>query len=181
MRALAHDLFAVALLSLLVASAFELAASQSEGSWLCRVRFEDRTWGGDTLTTRGVIELTNAAPQADGSIYYMGRGRAEIVHAAAGACTTVGGARISAQLMGIVSSDDGRTAEVDITPVEEDFPTTVQCGPHRFESNVGVSVPPSVTLPLQDGASVSYQSESRSAFARGGERGTVRLEFCRPS
>jgi hypothetical protein len=177
-----RGLLAAALLILLGTSATAPAAAQSEGSWLCRVRFEEQTWGGDTLTTRGVIELTNAAPQADGSVYYMGRGEAEIIHTAAGACTTVSGARVTAQLMGIVSSEDRRTAEVDITPMgDADFPTTVQCGPDTFESNVGVSVPPSVTLPFRDGASVEYEDETRSMFAQGGVRGTVSLEFCRPS
>lgn len=180
MRPHPRCLIGASVLLLLAASAPSLATAQSEGSWLCRVRFEDHTWGGDALTTRGVIELSNAAPQGDGSVVYMGRGHAEIVHTAAGACTTVGGSRATAQLMAFVSSADGHTAEVDITTMDADFPTTVQCGPHTFESDAGVSVPPAVSLPLQDGASVEYQSESRSMFARGGERGTVRLEFCRP-
>jgi hypothetical protein len=159
------------------------ASAQPDVTWLCRVHFEEQTFGGDTLATRGVIEIDRAAPQMDGSAYYMGRGQAQIIFTPGGAnCRATSGGQASASLLGIVSSDDGQTATVDITPMSEDsFPVVVQCGPQRSEMEVGVSVPPSVTMPLRDGASATYSETHRSTFATGRAQGIVRLEFCSPT
>jgi hypothetical protein len=67
--------FTIATALLLFCSASTHALAQTEGSWLCRIRFEEQMQAGDSFATRGVIELTGAAPQTDGSIYYMGQRR----------------------------------------------------------------------------------------------------------
>jgi hypothetical protein len=160
------------------------AGAQPTVSWLCRVRFQEQTYGGDTLATTGVAEFTRAAPQADGSVYYMGWGNADIVFTPGGpGCSATSGGRHTHRIMAIVSSEDGQSATVDITvPDLGTFPVVVQCGPQRSEMDVFVSVPPSVTLPLQDGASASYDESTRHSFGQiGGARGTVTLEYCRPS
>jgi len=174
---------AAVLAVLLAASAANHAAfAQADGgaAWLCRIHFHDEGWGGDTTTTDGVIELNRAAPQADGSIYYMGQGRATATYNAAGC--RVAGSPHTATLMGIVSSEDGRTATVDISTMSEaTYPVDVQCGPQLSHMRVGIATPESVELPLQDGASASYEVDHHLIFAHGGSRGTVRLEYCRPS
>jgi hypothetical protein len=180
----ARTLLAAVLATLLTASAFaELPAfAQSDGgaNWLCRIRFHDEGYGGDTTTTDGVIELDRAAPQADGSIVYMGQGQATATYNAPGCRVT--GSPHTHTLMGIVSSEDGRTATVDITPMDMGlYPVVVQCGPQRSEMDVAVNAPEGVELPLQDGASVSYDVRHDLIFAHGGSRGTVSLEYCRPS
>lgn len=175
-----RPVLAAALITLLGSQA--PAGAQAEGTWLCRVRFEDQTSGGDTLRSTGAIELTNAAPQLDGSAIYMGRGPVDIVFTPARGCQATSGGTARVTMMAIVTTEDGETAEVDIAPAAEDsFPVDVRCGPNRSHMEVGVSAPPMVTLPLSDGASAAYSESSRSSFgSRGGQSGTVSLEFCRP-
>jgi hypothetical protein len=163
-----------------IAGATALAQPDGGATWLCRIHFHDEGYGGDTTTTDGVIELDRAAPQADGSIYYMGHGQATATYNAPGCRVT--GSPHTHRVMGIVSSEDGRMATVDITTMDMGmYPVVVQCGPQRSEMNVFVNPPEGVELPLQDGATAAYEVEHHLIFAHGGSRGTVRLEFCRPS
>lgn len=176
-------LTAAAIAALLGGSFVSSVAAQTEASWLCRVRWQEQTYGGDTLATSGVAEFTRAAPQADGSTTYLGWGNADIVFTPRGpGCRATSGGRHTHRVMAIVSSENGRTATVDITtPDLGTFPVVVQCGPQRSEMEVFVSSPPSVELPLQDGASASYDESSVHGFGQvGGQRGTVTLEYCRP-
>jgi hypothetical protein len=174
---------AAAFAALLAVSAADHAAfAQADGgaSWLCRIHFHDEGYGGDTTTTDGVIELDRAAPQADGSIVYMGRGRATATYNAPGCRVT--GSPHTHNVMGIVSSEDGRTATVDITVMDMGmYPIVVQCGPQRSEMDAFVVTPEGVEVPLQDGATGAYEVRHDLIFAHGGSRGTVRLEYCRPS
>jgi hypothetical protein len=174
---------AAVLATFLAASALaETSALAQSGdvNWLCRIRFHDEGYGGDTTTTDGVIELNRAAPQADGSIVYMGYGQATATYNAPGCSVT--GSPHTHRVMGIVASEDGRTATVDITTMDMGmYPIVVQCGPQRSEMQAVVVPPEGVELPLQDGASASYEVEHHLIFAHGGSRGTVRLEYCRPS
>lgn len=177
-------LTAPALAALIWASLAPNLSAQSEGSWLCRVRWQEQTYGGDTLATTAVFELNRAAPQADGSVVYMGQGPADIVFTpGTWGCNATRGANARVAMMAIISSDDGRTATVDIAPLMQDtFEVAVSCryGQHS-EMEVGVSAPPAVILRLSDGASASYDESSRTSFAQvGGQRGTVTLEYCRP-
>ena len=174
---------APAIAALIWASLAPNLSAQAEGSWLCRVRWQEQTYGGDTLATTGVAEFTRAAPQTDGSIYYMGWGNADIVFTPGGpGCRATSGGHHTHRVMAIVSSEDGQRATVDITtPDLGTFPVVVQCGPQRSEMDVFVSAPPSVTLPLQDRASASYNESSVHSYGQvGGQRGTVSLEYCRP-
>ena len=176
--------FAAVLAAVLAAATLSetTALAQADGgaSWLCRIHFHDEGYGGDTTTTDGVIELNRAAPQANGSIVYMGQGRATATYNAPGCSVT--GSPHTHTLMGIVSSEDGRTATVDITPMDMGmYPVVVQCGPQRSEMDVAVVGPEGVEVELRDGASASYDVRHDLIFAHGGSRGTVRLEYCRPS
>jgi hypothetical protein len=167
---------------LLATSAVDGALAQADGgaTWLCRIHFHDEGYGGDTTTTDGVVELNRAAPQADGSIVYMGQGRATMTYNAGGCRVT--GSPHTHTVMGIVSSDDGRMASVDLATMDMGmFPVVVQCGPQRSEMDVSLNLPEGVELPLQDGASAAYEVRHDLIFAHGGSRGTVRLEYCRPS
>lgn len=159
--------------------------AQPENAWLCRVRWEEQTYGGDTLATTGVFELQRAAPQADGSIVYMGQGPAQIVFTPGGhGCRATSGANATVTMMAIVTTEDRQTATVDIAALMQDsFPVAVSCPyGHNSEMDISVSAPPSVTLLLQEGANASYDESSRHSFGMvGGQRGTVSLEYCRPS
>jgi hypothetical protein len=66
--------------------------------------------------------------------------------------------------------------------MQDSFPVAVSCPyGHISEMEVTVSAPPAVTLPLEEGASASYDESSRHSFGTiGGQRGTVSLEYCRP-
>jgi len=172
------------LATLLAASALTntsaLAQADGGATWLCRIHFHDEGYGGDTTTTDGVIELNRAAPQADGSIVYMGNGRATATYNAPGCRVT--GSPHTHNVMGIVSSEDGHMATVDISVMDMGmYPIVVQCGPQRSEMQAFVVTPEGVELPLQDGASAAYEVRHDLIFAHGGSRGTVRLEYCRPS
>jgi hypothetical protein len=185
-------LTAPAIAALIWASLAPNVAAQAEASWLCRVRWQEQTYGGDTIASTGVFELDRAAPQTDGSVVYMGQGQVDIVFTPGGGCRATSGANTRMPMMVIVSSEDGQTATVDISTsymgmgnVREagTFPVEVSC-PYAHESHmrVGVSAPPSVELPLQDGASASYDESTVHSFGQvGGQRGTVTLEYCRPS
>lgn len=157
----------------------------------CRVHWQEQTYGGDTLASTGVFQLQRSAPQMDGSVVYMGQGQVDIVFTPGGGCTATRGANTRMPMMIIVTSEDGRTATVDIgqsymgvaNPRDAgEFPVAVSCpGGHNSEMDVGVSTPPSLELPLQDGASASYDDNSTHSWGNvGGQRGTIRLEFCRP-
>lgn len=177
-------LTAPALAALIWVSLAPNLSAQSEGSWLCRVRWQEQTYGGDTLATTAVFELNRAAPQADGSVVYMGQGPVDIAFSPGGhGCSATRGANARVTMMAIISSEDGRTATVDIAPFMQDtWEAAVSCPyGHNSEMEVGVSAPPSIILPLSDGASVSYDESSRTGFGQvGGQRGTVSLEICRP-
>jgi hypothetical protein len=169
--------------ALLWASLAPALSAQTEGAWLCRLRWQEQTYGGDTLATTAVFQLQRAAPDGDGGVVYMGQGRADIVFAPGGGCTATRGGNASVTMMAIVSSDDGETATVDIGAFMQDrFPVAVSCPyAHNSEMDVAVSSPPNITLRLEDGASANYDSSSVHSWgAVGGQRGEVTLEYCRP-
>jgi hypothetical protein len=169
-----------ATLSALCLSASPTALAQSSAPWLCRVHWEEQTYGGDTLATGAVFQIARSAPSMDSSAVYMGRGDANIVFTPGGGCRASRD-RASVAMMVIVESEDGETAVVDIAPLGEDsFPVTVHCpAGHNSTMDVGASTPPSVELPLRDGATVSYDEHSRHSWGQvGGQRGTIRLEYC---
>jgi hypothetical protein len=184
-------LTAPAIAALIWASLAPNLSAQADVSWLCRVRWQEETYGGDTLATTGVFQLNRAAPQTDGSVVYMGQGQVDIVFTPGGGCTATRGGNTRMPMMVIISSDDGQMATVDIStsfmgmanPRQVGtFPVAVSCPyAQNSEMRVGVSSPPSLELPLQDGASASYDESSTHSYGQvGGQRGTVSLEYCRP-
>jgi hypothetical protein len=160
------------------------------------VHWAEQTYGrGDNTTSAATFQLQRSAPQMDGSVVYLGQGQVDIVFRPGGGCTATRGANTTMPMMIIVTSDDGQTAIVDIgisymgaDPLGDareagTFPVEVTCPSivHTSERDVTVSAPPSVELPLRDGATANYDDSSRSGYLGGqlgGERGMVRLEFC---
>jgi hypothetical protein len=78
----------------------------------------------------------------------------------------------------MVSSNDGRTAEIDILPTDYEFEVSFKCPATvgTMETNAGVSVPPTVRIPLREGARANYMDGD----TRAGATGTVSLKYCRP-
>lgn len=141
----------------------------------CRASFDETTSGGDVMTQRGEIRFDRSMPQTDGSFIMFGSGTSTVTYTAVGSCRVVGGSPFTAQMMGILVSDDGAFVEIDITPVDAEFPLTFQCGRGTAETNAGIDGLPTVRLPLRHGASARYSEGG----PRGGSiSGTVTLELC---
>jgi hypothetical protein len=141
----------------------------------CRIVFDGQTTAGDVLTQRGVIELTSYMPQADGSVIMMGSGESTATFEARGGCTVVSGSPFTERMNAFLVSEDGRTAEIDITSVRvAAAPITFRCPGGTAETRVTIDTPPTVTVPLRDGATVPYEDD----FGRGKMTGTIKLEFC---
>jgi hypothetical protein len=141
----------------------------------CRIVFDGHTIAGDVLTQSGVIELTSYMPQADGSVVMMGSGQSTATLEARGGCTVVSGSPFTERMNAFLVSEDGRTAEIDITSVRvAAAEITFRCPGGTAETRVTIDTPPTVTVPLRDGATVPYEDD----FGRGKMTGTVKLEFC---
>jgi hypothetical protein len=185
--AFCHDIapaLAPALLFCAIAAGLpaEAQSARQPASRLCRVHLEEASTGGDAITMQGVIEISSAAPQADGSGFFMGSGFVDVVLTPAGPnCQVVQGSPYVAWYDAIVSTEDGRTVEVDIFGDEIDFPVTIKCGQMESDYRAGLSYPPTVSMALEDGASATYTESHRSkTFASMRVAGVVRLEFCTP-
>jgi hypothetical protein len=141
----------------------------------CRASFDEATTGGDVLTQRGEIRFDRSLPQADGSLIMFGTGTSTVTYTAVGACRVVSGSPFTAKMTATLVSDDGVFAEIDITPVDAEFPITFQCGRGTAETSAGVDGLPTVRLPLRHGASARYSEGGRRGS---GIYGTVTLELC---
>src|SRR5262245_19077833 len=153
------------------------AHAQGEAAALrpCRASFDETTTGGDVMTQHGEIRFDRSLPQADGSFIMFGSGTSTVTYTAVGSCAVVRGSPFTAKMMATLVSDDGAFVEIDITPVDAEFPITFQCGRGTAETNAGVDGLPTVRLPLRHGASARY---SEGGARRGGISGTVTLELC---
>jgi hypothetical protein len=141
----------------------------------CRIVFDGRTTAGDVLTQRGVIQLTNYMPQADGSLIMMGSGESTATFEARGGCTVESGSPFTERMNAFLVSDDGRTAEIDITSVRvASAEITFRCPGGTAQTRVTIDTPPTITVPLRDGVTVPYEDD----FGRGKMTGTLKLEFC---
>jgi hypothetical protein len=162
--------------SAVVLLASHLAHAQGDAGALhpCRVLFDETTTGGDVITQRGEIRFDRSMPQRDGSLIMSGSGTATVTYRADN-CAVIRGSPFTARMSAWLVSDDGANVEVDITPVDEEFPITFQCGRGTAETNVFVDGIPTVRLPLRHGASARF---AEGGARGGGISGTVTLELC---
>jgi hypothetical protein len=105
----------------------------------------------------------------------------------AAGCTIVSGSPYKAKFDVILSSDDGKTAQVDISAQDESYKLTLACnqqgigrlrnvptgGAKQSINEVEPADPPTIKVPLKAG-STDY-SESRGPRGR---KGTLTLQYC---
>ena len=145
----------------------------------CRIVWDGATSGGDTQTAHAEVQLTRNAPQADGSFIMFGAGDATVTyHSGLAGARVTAGSPFTAKLEVTLSSDDGKTATVDIDLAPNEGDHTIVVDPGGFTYSVEASMPPSVTLPLKDGASVPYSEFHGSGAHRAGRTGTITLQYC---
>jgi hypothetical protein len=145
----------------------------------CRIVWDEETSGGDTQTTHAEMQLTRSAPQADGSFMMFGSGRATITYHSANRCRITGGSPFTATISVMLTSMNGRTADVEIYSLDGSSPVDMVCALGAgFTADVDVSEPPTVTVPLQDGARVPYSTGGGAGIYRHATAGTVTLQYC---
>jgi len=145
----------------------------------CRVSWGETTHGGDWLTSVGDVELTQIMPQGDGRFMAMGNGQATVTYHATGPCgDNVANRTWQAPYMVTVSSDDGRTGEVDVGTNGDDTHEVVTCpGTGDFTYDVDAPELPTTTVQLQEGAT-EFSQEHAGDHGAAGRRGSVSLHYC---
>ena len=159
----------------------------------CRVSWEDTTSGGDSFTVRGDAMLTRIAPQGNGSFVAYGNGEATVTFHPADNCQVQNGDTFTAPYMVTMQSDDGRTAQVDISTTGEAHEFTLLCPglirgrgvSKRAEMSTSYDAPelPTVTVQLHEGTtsfSDLHDGGRRSGGKPVGDTGTVTLHYCTP-
>src|SRR5262245_59289283 len=114
-----HVRIAPAVLAIIAAWSFGPAWTQSPGGLTgipCRISFENTTHGGDWFTVTGEAQFTQIAPQGGGKFVAIGSGPATYTfHPGNAGCRVTNGDTVSAKYMVTMESEDGRTAQVDIS------------------------------------------------------------------
>jgi hypothetical protein len=148
--------------------------------------------GADPSTQHGEIQLGPKMPQADGSFIIMGQGSITIQYGPENGrlrdgCTVIEGARKTVSLQAIVSSEDGRTGEIDLISMAPPYMVAFNCPDlpgtplgartgGRMETKVTPLTPPTVTMPLVHGATQTFDDGD----GRVTHTGTLSLHYCRP-
>jgi hypothetical protein len=183
--------FTLALAAALVASgaALVLAPAHAQGDAPltgipCRISWEDTTHGGDWFENRGEAELTQIMPQGDGSFVAMGHGTGSVkYHSTARGCHLTSSDTFSASYMVMVMSEDGRTAQVDISSQDPSHRFDLLCplapGGRTTTSDYEPPEIPSVTAELHEGAT-PISEEHRGDHGLAGHAGSVTLHYCTP-
>jgi len=135
--------------------------------------------------------LSQIAPQADGSFVAIGYGQATVTFHPGNNCHVENGDTFTAQYMVTMESDDGRSAQVDISSDDESHEFKLLCpgliqgrGASRLAQTSTDEDPPglpTVTVALREGAqpfSENFQSDRSAGGA--GDAGTVTLHYCTP-
>jgi hypothetical protein len=156
------------------------AQSQAvSGDAPCRLVWDGDESGGDTQTTHAELTLSGGARQPDGSFMMFGAGQGTVTYHTASGCTITGGNPFTANFTAILNSEDGRTAEVDITSMDPSHPITTRCSLGESTIDADPSEPPTVTVALADGASAPYSlSQGAGPLHHKGKTGTVTLHYC---
>ena len=144
----------------------------------CRIIWDGETKGGDTQTTHGELQLTRSAPQADGSFVMFGSGQATVTYHSGAGLTITSGSPFTAKLDVTLSSQDGRTAEISIGLAADEPDHEIVANPGGFTFSTDAEMPPNVTVPLQDGASVPYSESLGSGIRHHEKSGTFKLQYC---
>jgi hypothetical protein len=171
-----HRSFTLAVAAVVLLASSPVHAQGDAGTLRpCRVLFDETTSGGDVITQRGEIRFDRSMPQRDGSLIMSGSGTATVTYQADN-CAVIRGSPFTARMSAWLVSGDGANVEVDITPDDEEFPITFQCGRGTAETSVFVDGIPTVRLPMRHGATARF---SEGGARGGGISGTVTLELCR--
>jgi len=157
----------------------------------CRVSWEDTTSGGDSFTVRGEATLTQIAPQGGGSFVAIGNGEATVTFHPADNCQVQNGDTFTAPYMVTIESEDGRTAQVDISSTGDSHEFKLLCPglikgrgvSKRAEMSSDYEAPglPTVTVQLHEGAQSFSDLQNggrRSGGKPVGDTGTVTLHYC---
>ncbi len=145
----------------------------------CRIVWDQTTSGGDWQTAHADLKLTRSAPQADGSFVMFGGGTATVTyHSGLAGARVTSGSPFDAKLDLTLSSEDGKTAVVDIGLAADEADHEVVVNPGGFTYSVEATMPPSDTIPLKDGVTTSYSVFHGSGAHRAGRTGTLTLHYC---
>jgi hypothetical protein len=144
----------------------------------CRIVWDGQTSGGDTQTAHGQLQLTRSVPQADGSFIMFGSGQATVTYHSGAGFTITSGSPFIAKLDVTLNSKDGRTAEINIDLAADETDHEIVEDPGRMTFSTEAEMPPTVTMPLQDGASVPYSESHGTGIRHHAKSGTVTLHYC---
>lgn len=163
------------------AAALALAspAFAQQGLQPCSVTFQETLRAGDITATQGEVKFGPIMPQAGGGFVAQGMGEAAITYTAGrGGCTVVSGSPHTAKFQAFMTSEDGRTAELDLVPVEFSYTVKFRCAgsPGLAEYDAAVPAPETVKLQLRDGATTPWSySDGRTTTT-----GSATLHYCAP-
>ena len=143
----------------------------------CRIIWDGQTSGGDTQTAHGELQLTRNAPQADGSFMMFGSGQAAVTYHSGAGLTITSGSPFITKLDITLSSADGRTAEISIDLAADETDHEIVANPGGFTFSTDAETPPTVTVPLHDGASVPYSESHGAGIHFHATSGTVTLYY----
>lgn len=144
----------------------------------CSIVWDGQTGGGDTQTAHGEMQLTRSVPQADGSFIMFGTGQATVTYHSGAGLTITSGSPFVTKLEVILNSEDGRTAKISIDIAADEPDHEIVANPGEFTFTTDAEMPPSVTVPLQDGASVPYSESHGAGIRLHTKSGTVTLHYC---
>jgi hypothetical protein len=172
-----------AVLALCAAFVFAPARAQDQTTTggaptLCSIVWDGQTSGGDTQTAHGELQFTRSVPQANGGFIMFGSGQATVIYHSGAGLTITSGSPFTAKLEVILTSDDGRTAHISIDTATDEPDHEIVADPGGFTFSTDAEMPPKVTMPLQDGASVPYSESLGSGIRLHGKSGTFTLRYC---
>jgi len=124
------------------------------------------------------MQIERSLPQEDGSLIMFGSGEATVTYHSGAGLRVTSGSPFTAKLDVNLMSKDGRTAEINIDNAADEPDHEISMEPGGFKFSVQMDTPPTVTVNLQDGASVPYSETHGSGKHQAGTTGTVTLHYC---
>lgn len=148
----------------------------------CRISWQDTTHGGDWFESQGEAELTQIMPQGDGSFVAMGQGQGTVkYHTTARGCHLTSSDTFNATYQVMVMSENGRTAQVDISSQDPSHRFDLLCplapGGRTTTSDYEPPEIPSVEAELHEGAT-AFSEDNASDHGHAGHDGSVTLHYC---
>ena len=108
----------------------------------------------------------------------FGSGTAKVTYHSGAGLTISSGSPFVAKLDVTLDSNDGQTAEQTIDLAADEPNHTIVADPGGFTFSTDAETPPTVTVPLQDGASVPYSRSHGTGMRHRAASGTVTLYYC---